>query len=222
MRLPWPVMLFPVLTFLFLVVPEIDLWSSGLFFKPGQGFILSDIPLVRSLHVTIDQFGKLGGIALLALWAASFIPQLPRLIGKRRIIAYITLSLLLGPGLLVNGIFKDHWGRARPNQIELFGGSSHYSPPFIPSDQCDRNCSFVSGHAALGFFLITPAFFARRRKIWFAVGLLAGGLIGLMRMGQGGHFLSDIVFAFYAVYFTAWALALWVFRESGNKMGAAV
>jgi len=30
--------------------------------------------------------------------------------------------------------------------------------------------------------------------------------LGLMRMGQGGHFLSDVIFSFYAVYFTAWAL----------------
>ena len=37
------------------------------------------------------------------------------------------------------------------------------------------------------------------RRRWFLIGTVAGAVVGLGRIMQGGHFLSDIIFAFYAV-----------------------
>jgi lipid A 4'-phosphatase len=55
----------------------------------------------------------------------------------------------------------------------------------------------VSGEAssiyALGFAIAMLA--RRRRATLMASAILAGSLIGFIRIGQGGHFLSDIVFA---------------------------
>ena len=38
-----------------------------------------------------------------------------------------------------------------------------------------------------------------RRRWWFT-GLLLGGMVGVVRIMQGGHFLSDILFAFLAIW----------------------
>jgi lipid A 4'-phosphatase len=44
----------------------------------------------------------------------------------RRISIFCLLVFLLGPGLIVNVILKDHWGRPRPRQVDLFGGTMQY------------------------------------------------------------------------------------------------
>jgi len=48
---------------------------------------------------------------------------------------------------------------------------------------------------SLGMFAIR-----RKRQFWLLTGLAVGGLIGLARIAQGGHFLSDIVFSLIAIW----------------------
>jgi hypothetical protein len=50
----------------------------------------------------------------------------------------------------------------------------------------------------------------------FTLHFLALPQLDLMRMGQGGHFLSDVIFSFYAVYFTAWTL--WRFMTRAGRV----
>jgi lipid A 4'-phosphatase len=82
-------------------------------------------------------------------------------------------------------------------QIVEFGGDKSYTPPFTPSDQCARNCSFFSGEASAIFAL----FFAAALVVpqWSTgmifVGILAGLADGTVRISQGGHFMSDVLFA---------------------------
>ncbi|RWX49504.1 PAP2 superfamily protein, partial [Candidatus Electrothrix marina] len=62
------------------------------------------------------------------------------------------------------------------------------------------NSSFPSGHAAIAFFLMAPWFVLRDRKQRYAEaflisGLLFGTLVGIARILQGGHFVSDILWA---------------------------
>jgi lipid A 4'-phosphatase len=127
----------------------------------------------------------------------------------RRVAAFVLLSLALGPGLAVDVGLKDYWGRARPRDIVEFGGAKQFTPPFRIADQCDDNCSFVSGHAALAFSLATFAFLApaRRRRAAFAAAGAFGIGVGVMRMLQGAHFLSDVLFAGFVVIGIAGALA---------------
>ena len=56
--------------------------------------------------------------------------------------------------LVVNLFFKNVWGRARPGEILQLGGKENFSPWYQISDSCSTNCSFVSGDAAVGFFII--------------------------------------------------------------------
>lgn len=114
---------------------------------------------------------------------------------------FYLLAWMIGPGLIVNFILKDHIGRPRPKHIVNFKGEHRYVPAFKVSNACRRNCAFVSGHAAFGFMIISVAFVfpAYRRRLFFT-GLITGSAIGLVRMLQGGHFLSDVIFSFYATY----------------------
>jgi len=194
-------------TLLFLALPQLDLIANGAFYRPEQGFLLRGQIVFDAIHrglsvLVVALLGWAGMVWGLSLRAANR----EKWRRRRPAALFLALSLLLGPGLLVNTLFKDHWGRARPAQIAQFGGSAEFTPAWVVSDQCDKNCAFVCGDAALGYALVAIHFVSRRPRFWFAGSLALGSALGLMRMGQGGHFLSDVIFSFYAVYFTAWAL----------------
>jgi membrane-associated phospholipid phosphatase len=115
-------------------------------------------------------------------------------------------------------VLKDHWGRARPAQTEAFGGSRHFTPAPFPAAECARNCSFVSGHAALGFSLVAFGFLlppgpSRRSAIGAA--LAFGAVVGLVRIAQGAHFISDVVFAGLLVFGTTDLLYWWIVERDG-------
>ena len=59
----------------------------------------------------------------------------------------------------------------------------------------------MSGHAAIGFWFLVFGWALQQRR-WFAIGVMIGLLVGGFRVIQGAHFLSDVVFAFWVVYFT--------------------
>ncbi|MCF6289837.1 MAG: phosphatase PAP2 family protein [Desulfobacterales bacterium] len=150
----------------------------------------------------------LAGGAALCLLAGSFVP---RLLKYRRFALFLVLLLALGPGLIVNVVLKDNWGRARPGEIVEFGGQHQYTHILRPGDS-GPNSSFPSGHAAVAFFLIAPYFYYRTRSRRVAVSFLLLGLgwgllTGAARILQGGHFLSDVLWAGGIVYLTGALLA---------------
>lgn len=120
-------------------------------------------------------------------------------------LAFIAIAVTLGPGLLVNSGFKDQWQRARPYQVEPFGGTRQFTRAAVMTDQCDANCSFVSGHVACGFFLASLMLVDRRRKAgWATVGISAGFVIGFARMADGAHWLSDVLWASPITMLCSW------------------
>ena len=135
----------------------------------------------------------------------------------RRQLAYLSLALALGPGLLVNLILKNNWGRARPFEILEFGGNTELTPAFIISDFCERNCSFVSGHAAMGFYPMAIAFLfasgTKARKRMLMIGIMSGIIFGGARIIQGSHFLSDVLFSGLFTFIVYYALSLWIKPE---------
>src|SRR5262249_17281468 len=62
---------------------------------------------------------------------------------------FLLLCVILGPGLTVNVLFKDHWGRPRPRDLTELGGTATYVPPLVPSRQ--GGASFPCGHCSVGF-----------------------------------------------------------------------
>ena len=151
--------------------------------------ILIGVAALVGLVRTLRERGRLFGLAQARWW-------------------FLLVILGVGPGLVANVMFKDHWGRARPRTVVEFGGTKHFTPPLVFSKECYRNCSFVSGEVSSAS---VPFFAAALLLPQFRIALLAGGVAtgfaaGLIRIAQGGHFLSDVVFAAIFMALTASAL----------------
>ena len=111
--------------------PQVDLDRLGLVLPAGgEDFFLSDLPPVRcgACSRACRRAHSRAGFLLLAIVAASQRRPVAGLDAKAWL--FLFLGLLVGPGLVVNGILKDHWGRARPAEIIEFGGTAHFSPAF--------------------------------------------------------------------------------------------
>ena len=147
------------------------------------------------------QFGTLpailvGVIAIFVLLAGLVSRKFQRY-GKGAL--YLTLSIALGCGLLSNVLFKDHWGRPRPSQLQEFGGSQTFAPPLVPHFGKEGK-SFPCGHATTGFCFASLGLLLWKSRRRLALGVIAasagyGILIGLARMAQGSHFASDVAAA---------------------------
>ncbi len=203
---------------LFLLLPQLDLWVSGLFYARGRGFVMANWPPVILVYRAVPwvAWGIILVTAGAAIWL--FLVRRPLWRFDRKALLFVAFSIALGPGLLANTVLKDHWGRARPVQIEAFGGSRAFTPAPLPAAECARNCSFVSGHAALGFSLVAFAFLlppGPRRRRGIGAALAFGGVVGLVRIAQGAHFLSDIVFAGLLVFGTTALLYWWIVERDG-------
>jgi lipid A 4'-phosphatase len=198
---------------LFFLLPQVDLVTSGLFYDPERGFVLADWPPVTLLYQGVPwiawgtlAFAATGAFCLLLLGR-----PLWRL--DRKALVFLVASMAAGPGLLANTLLKDHWGRARPVQIEAFGGAHRFTPAPLPATECERNCAFVSGHAALGFSLVAFAFLlppGRSQRCGIIAALGFGALVGLGRIAQGAHFLSDVLYAGLLVYGVTALLYWWI------------
>jgi lipid A 4'-phosphatase len=201
---------------LFLVMPQLDLWVSCWFYIPGKGFPLRDWGPVLLVYRAIPwlAWGVAGIVAIATLWLV--LMQRPLWRFDRKALLFVAIATLVGPGLLANTLLKDHWGRARPEQVEQFGGTHLFTPAPFPAHECTRNCSFVSGHAALGFALIAfallfPPGTARTRAIVATLGF--GAVVGVVRIAAGGHFLSDVLWAGLIVVGTTVVLYWWIAVE---------
>ena len=175
--------------------PELDLVLSRLFQTASGSFVGNAQPLVLAVYRAVPWVGRALALLALLVWLR---PAWSRISARwRRRLLTLGLSLLVGVGLAVNGVLKEQWGRARPGDVVALGGHAPFTPALRPVEHCQRNCSFVSGHAATGFVLMSIGLLgapATRRR-WLAVGLLAGLVVGLGRIAQGGHFASDVLFA---------------------------
>lgn len=199
--------------------PAPDRWASGLFYRPGAGFFLADWPPFYYAHNDLRYFVT----ALVVIEAGLLLAAVARrpVCGvDTRAALFLLLSLAIGPGLLVNSLFKDHWGRARPAQVTLFGGNARFTPAFVPSRQCWSNCSFPAGDPAVGFSLVSIGFLAaapaRRRRL-IAGALALGAALGVVRIAQGGHFLSDVIASGFLVFATSWLLHRWIVMGDGLR-----
>jgi lipid A 4'-phosphatase len=199
---PGCVGLFLLATLVFTAYPELDPWVSE-FFYAGHGFFpANEMWFVKAIYHGIPWAGRLVFVgAVLILILAVLMPSKVSRRHWRRAAAVVTV-VVLGIGLLVHTVLKDGMGRPRPREVQVFAGPTVFVPVFVPSQFCQTNCSFVSGHAAVGFALMSFGIFGvrRKRQFWLYTSLFAGGLIGLARIAQGGHFLSDIVFSLIAIW----------------------
>jgi membrane-associated phospholipid phosphatase len=207
--------IFALLAVLFVAFPEIDLAASRVFYRDGQwAFSGGNWPLFELLYRGTPRVGQ----ALLVILAGGLLlsnfKRLTWLHARRATFGFLLAAALLGPVLLVDATLKDGWHRARPATVAEFNGPFKFTPAFVPTDQCPKNCSFVSGHVATAAFVMAFGWLgapALRRR-WLLVSLATGVLLAVVRMTAGGHFLSDTIFAWFATYFSLW-LTEWIFRR---------
>lgn len=184
-----------VLSVYFVALPGVDLAISALFHSP-EGFTLSQDPALRALRKSSSWIMGAMLLGLLVTFVGGLIRNPRRLSDAARRSFVLIAGLALGSGLLVNGLLKAQWGRARPIQIEAFGGEADFTRAWQVSDQCLSNCSFVSGEGSSAAWMaaVVVVMAPAALRPWLlplAVGY--GWALSLNRIAFGGHFLSDIL-----------------------------
>jgi lipid A 4'-phosphatase len=195
---------------LFLLFPRIDLAVARFFYLGHRQFAGNELVFVSAARFSFNVlFYITCAITLLGL-VMTLRTSAPWLGLKASRWLFVTLCLIMGPLVVTNIGLKDHWGRARPRDVVEFSGTKAYTAPFPPSRQCDYNCSFVSGEASSIFIVMFAAAFGcrSRSRQFVALAIILGGISGLVRMAQGGHFLSDVIFAGVLMAMTAAILQL--------------
>lgn len=192
---------------------NIDMDVARMFYVPhvAGGWPVGNIPWVKFIN---DRGIKIlvicAAVTGLALWALGHrVSREWRFAGM-----FIVLSLAIGPGIVVNGILKAEWGRARPMDLVEFGGKAHFrhiSNPGRagPPERGGDGRSFPSGHASVAFWTTAFYLLARFRRRRLAAALLCGSLVlgtlvSIARMGAGRHFLSDVVWSGIITFAINW------------------
>lgn len=141
------------------------------------------------------------------------------MVGQARKGFFLAACLSIGPGIVANAMLKDQWGCARLKQVTLLGGEKEFTPALVPVSQCERNCSFVSGEAASMFavFFALALLLGGYSSAIFSLGIAAGLGAGLIRMMQGAHFLSDVLFAGVFMALTVGLIYVYAFPASGRR-----
>jgi lipid A 4'-phosphatase len=206
--LPQALILLGFVSLSFAVMPELDLMVSRFFWKPTTGFGFKENSFLIAFRDTNRFLPWLViAIATTLLIPNPFLRKLKCLPAPHKLLFVLTF-FAAGPGLGVH-LLKILVGRARPRALEEFGGSAFFTPPWQITDQCARNCSFISGEAASAFALLTLVVFIKPRYSTLylaAIGLVAAAF-SFNRVIFGGHFLSDVVIAWNVMFVLA--VLLW-------------
>lgn len=211
----WLIMLITLSTVVFRSFPQLDIGISHLFFENGE-FPLGENFLARRFRSASVTVTKIAVLILVALWILRFIPACPKmLVYPWKRLAFPTLALAMGPGLLTNLVLKNNWGRPRPYHLEIFGGQNTFVLPWTLSEQCPGNCSFVSGEtsSAMWLLLLIPLLpqIWQNRLLW--VGIVYIFVVSFLRIGFGAHFLSDVIFSVLLNGLVFWFLWRLFFNE---------
>lgn len=189
----------------FILFPKFDIFFSKLFFFEEK-FISDKYVFIRSLRSFLkDSMIVISIVSFLLIMVNFFFKKKKKPILKPRT-RLILIGFIVGPvigcGLIANFYFKDNWGRARPINIQEFGGEKTYTQPFIISDQCERNCSWISGEASAAFSFIAGTIIIKN-PIFFLLNIIFGIIVSFCRIAMGGHFLSDNIFAMIFMIYLA-------------------
>lgn len=214
--------LFPLLGVILLApfTPYLDLSVSNYFYNPQTGSFTNN-----AFYSFIYHYAQLPafftfGCALLGLAASYFNKGLKK---YHKEFLVLVLAMALGPGLLINVVFKPGWGRPRPRQVIEFSGPERYRPFYEPNFEAppssDKYKSFPSGHASMGFYFFVVAVLGMWKKnriliiTGFSLAFVLGITLGITRIAQGGHFFSDVIFAALIPWWVALVVNWMVFSH---------
>ncbi len=206
--------LFILSSLLFVLYPQIDIEFSSLFYDANEKFYLAHKWWVLVIYHSVKYFIIFSLVVAIGVTSYNYFKNrsILNMTGKK--LAFLLLVLALGPGLIVNWVFKENFGRARPQNTEIFGASKAFTPAFVISSECETNCSFSCGHASGAFFAIALALLAtKRKKLYLSLAIVYGFLVGLGRVIQGGHYLSDVIVSFFVVFIVSKIIYYFMFEK---------
>lgn len=196
--------------------PQIDLAVSGYFLQADTPWRPTKWLWVELINEYTPTVFRTLAVASLVLWL--LVRRSTNYHHWALPVAFFGLTLLMGPGIVANGL-KDVTLRARPFHVTEFGGDKQFSTALQISNQCTDNCAFVSGHAADGFFFVSLMLLARRRRAWWiALGIASGLVIGFARVSVGAHWLSDVLWAWPVTMACGWLVWLWLRRVYAKEL----
>lgn len=203
-----PLLLLLAVTFLVRITNFDFSFQQAIYQAGGDSWSLGDHPFWASLY----RFGTLMPAVVILGSLVGLIVGFSRDKFRRwrKVFLFCILLAVTGPGVITNGLLKEYWGRPRPRHVEELGGHEKFEP-VLTIDRISKGKSFPCGHATMGFYFLGGFFLLRRyrRRLaegFLVFGLISGGLIGLARMAQGGHFFSDVIWAAAVCYFTGMGL----------------
>ncbi len=205
---PLSLLAFLIVATAVIAVTGADLAVSAPYFREGH-WPVGDLPFWQLLY-RLDRLPSISlGVIGMAAVGLSYVRS--DYYRWRRAGTFLVLLLILGPGLLVNTVFKEHWGRPRPREIVEFGGTKQFLQPWQKGIDGNGR-SFPSGHSSAAFYMAAPYLIYRRRDrrrayAWLSSGLLFGVVMSIARITQGAHYLSDTLWAFGIVALVALVLA---------------
>jgi lipid A 4'-phosphatase len=199
----------------FAIDPRLDLQVTSLFFNEAtRSFPAASDPMAVWLRGKSMWIFTAFTVAVAATVIARLVLPLRVFPVPARSVVFLALTLVLGPGLLVNGVLKEHWARPRPGAVVEFGGTLPFVPWWDPRGGCDQNCSFVSGETSGATWSVAPALLvpgAARLVALAAAGIFTVAIASL-RVAFGGHFATDVIFAALLTLAVIWAIYGLVFR----------
>ena len=186
---------------LFLTIgPALDLYVSGLFYFGDSQFYLQSFDILSLLFREIFLPIILIYLLIFPIFTNYF--RIDKLFFGykflKKEILLIWSSQVLIVLIIVNVFLKGFWGRSRPGDIVDYGGKEYFTPWYEIGLSCNSNCSFVSGDASVGFSIII-LYLITKNVFFIYTALIAGFGLGIIRILEGGHFLSDVVFSGFII-----------------------
>lgn len=215
----WALLTGGAVAVLFSVFPHIDLWVAGLFFDGSAFDFAASGTAIKLRHMSQQIVVMFYALVVIAC-IVSAVSRAPVLKLNTSRWFFLILCTVLGPGLLTNAILKDNWGRPRPRQVEEFGGPFEFTPVFEWTNQCAKNCSFVSGETSsyfMLFFSLALLMPGKARKWGYGLALFMGAMMSWVRIGFGAHFLSDTIMACVFMTFVACGLYWLMFLRDPER-----
>lgn len=203
------------ITIILNISPHLDIYFAKLFYHPEvveNPWFEKDFLLWKFFYHMAPIISGLILLPAILVYVGSYI--LPTFAKWRTQAIYSFLTFAIGPGILINTIFKPYWGRPRPRQTLPFNGTEELLS-FWEKGIIGNGYSFPCGHSSVGFALIIGYFLFKSKRpkvaLFFLLSsIFIGSLMGIGRMADGAHFFSDVmwsaVFSFLPAYFLYYKL----------------
>jgi lipid A 4'-phosphatase len=205
----------------FAVYPQLDLDLAALFYNPATHAFLTWpwgwVDYARDAASLL--IALLVAPAFLAVVGKLVMPRRPMLIAGRAAL-FLIGSLALGPGVLTNGVLKEHSARMRPADVTQLGGTERFTPWWDPRGPCPSNCSFIAGEPSGAFWTLAPAALTppQWRPLAYGAALSFGAAMAVLRMAGGAHFFTDVVFAGVLTFLVVWTLHGVIYRWRRTRL----